>query len=49
VTTSAWISFGTFPIQQAFQVILTDTTGEAQASHTVVVDAVRFTLVAGAN
>jgi hypothetical protein len=45
VSASQWISPGVFPFQGSYRVLLMDATGEAQASRSVVANAIRLTPV----
>jgi hypothetical protein len=43
VTSSDWVSLGTFAFQASYRIVLTDQTGEPIYSHWVIADAVRLT------
>jgi hypothetical protein len=46
VTTSQWVPLGTYFFNSSYQIVLTDATGEAQQSRSVVANAIRLTPVA---
>lgn len=45
VGASQWVSLGLFPFQNSYRIVLTDLTGEAQATRSVVANAIRLTPV----
>lgn len=47
VTSSQWVSLGSFSFTQNYRILLTDVTGERSGTHSVVANAVRLTLVTG--